>query len=465
MVARPTTIAVAGASGFVGKALLAVLAEKYDVIALTRATDLKPAKPNVTWRRCDLFSLLDAEQALVGADVVIYLVHSMLPASELTQASFEDLDLVVADNVARAAAANGVSHIIYLGGIIPAHEALSSHLRSRQEVEAVLASRGTPLTTLRAGMIVGPDGSSLEMLLRLVEKLPLMACPRWTKTLAEPVALTDVLRAIDQVVLEPQHYGKCYDLCGADQLSYQAMMRTAAKLLGRPLLMIQVPFVTPTLSRLWVSCITSAPKNLVAPLIQSLKHEMTSSKEKRFIWDGEPPLSFETALGDALAIRREQPSRPRAFTLPKEERKRRTAQSVQRIYRPTQQRAREIAELYPRWLQTVMPFALRTTSNNRTTEICLRGVGWPLLRLELSERSSEDRRLFYIRGGLLARPNERGRLEFRESYESNRMIVALHDFEPALPWWLYRFTQAPLHAWIMRRFDRYLQSYNPGADA
>ena len=101
-------IAVAGASGFIGSQLIETLLPNYDVVGLTRYQ--KESTRHLTWRQCDLFSLLQAEHALRGADYAFYLVHSMMPTSHLTQASFEDMDLILADNFARAAAREGGDH-------------------------------------------------------------------------------------------------------------------------------------------------------------------------------------------------------------------------------------------------------------------------------------------------------------------------------------------------------------------
>jgi nucleoside-diphosphate-sugar epimerase len=118
----PTTrarlrVAVAGATGFVGRALVAELSRDCDVVALGRGSHgTHDRGSGVEWRRCDLFSLREVETALAGCDVGVYLVHSMMPSARLTQARFEDLDLVLADNFGRAAARCSVERIVYLAG-------------------------------------------------------------------------------------------------------------------------------------------------------------------------------------------------------------------------------------------------------------------------------------------------------------------------------------------------------------
>src|SRR5690606_15038482 len=172
------------------------------------------------WRACDLYSLLQAEQALAGADYAFYLVHSMMPMASLTQGSFEDIDLILADNFARAASKAGVKQIIYLGGIIPSGTLLSRHLRSRLEVEQTLAAHGVPVTRIRASLIVGARGSSFQIVEKLVKRLPLLLCPRWTRTLTQPIALKDVLEILQYVMGKPEHFHHAYDVGGPSVLSY-----------------------------------------------------------------------------------------------------------------------------------------------------------------------------------------------------------------------------------------------------
>lgn len=171
-------VAVAGASGFVGKALVEDMKDDCRMIALSRSIrESSDADSSVEWRHCDLFSFRTVSKALQGVDCAIYLVHSMMPSAKLTQAGFEDLDLIAADNFARACRDAGVKQIVYLSGLMPEGETLSNHLKSRREVETALRAYGTPLTVLRAGLVVGPGGSSTSMLFQLVHRLPVMVCP------------------------------------------------------------------------------------------------------------------------------------------------------------------------------------------------------------------------------------------------------------------------------------------------
>ncbi len=84
--------------------------------------------------------------------------------------------------------------IVYLGGLGSESDELSSHLRSRREVEGLLGSAGVPVTVLRAGIIVGSGGISWEMTRQLVDHLPAMVTPRWVRTRTQPIAVADVVR-------------------------------------------------------------------------------------------------------------------------------------------------------------------------------------------------------------------------------------------------------------------------------
>ncbi|MFA6002805.1 MAG: NAD(P)H-binding protein, partial [Elusimicrobiota bacterium] len=225
-------VAVAGATGFVGQALVRTLCADHRVVGLSRNPPQAGTGPDVEWRRCDLFSLMQVEKALEGAQQAVYLVHSMMPSARLTQGNFSDMDLICADNFARAAARAGVRHIVYLGGLIPDASELSQHLRSRLEVEAALGSRGVPVTALRAGIVIGPGGSSYKIFKTLVEKVPLLLCPAWADSLTQPVALPDVLELLRYCLAHPARVSCSHDIGSPDVMSYRQLLERTAAILG-----------------------------------------------------------------------------------------------------------------------------------------------------------------------------------------------------------------------------------------
>jgi uncharacterized protein YbjT (DUF2867 family) len=462
---RPTVV-IAGASGFVGLALCAHLSKRFRVVALTRS--LAHADPGLTtagveWRQCDLFSLLETEEALAGADFAIYLVHSMLPSSRLTQATFFDLDLILADNFARAARLHRIKQIVYLGGLIPPVAKLSRHLASRLEVEQALGSGTTAVTALRAGLVVGAGGSSLRILINLVHHLPLMMLPPWVKSRMQPVAIQDVLRAVERVLGDPAYFNNHYDIGGPDVMNYRELLQKTARLLGRRTRMVGLPFFSTWFSKFWVAWITGASPALVGPLVDSLKHDMLARPNPLLAYLNAGAVPFDVALQQSVDAERRF-IRPRLAVQRSQDveamRAAKRVRSVQRLPLPAEISARWVAEEYYRWLpRYVWPFLRCQVDASGRCRFYFVSARVLLLELTYSPaRSTDDRVLFYITGGLLARTqdNKKGRLEFREMLNRTCVLAAIHDFAPTLPWYVYNLTQAVAHLIVMRGFGRHL---------
>lgn len=465
IIVNPKRIVVAGANGFVGRALIPALRQAFPeahIVALTRAQTAATPRPNMHWQRCDLFSLLDCEKALADADVAFYLVHSMLPSAHLDQGSFSDHDLILADNFARAAKKQGLKQIIYLGGLIPQATGLSKHLASRKEVEDTLSNVGIPLTTLRAGLIIGATCSSFTIVRRLAKRLPVLICPVWMRTRCQPIDISDVIASLVYVVGSEQAFGKAFDIGGPSILSYKNILLETARAMGKNPLCLSMPMISPKISRLWVSLVTGAPRNLAYPLIESLQHDMTVQAHQWLRIPERRYLSFSAAVDKALKEHRIEVERkrdqPQAFLLNPFKREQKHVRSVQRLILPNGMRARDVAMLYMHWLPSFLPWLIRVDINNNDCKFFLALTKTNLLHLEYSvERSSAGRQLFYIRGGILAKNIGKGRLEFREVLNGAFILAAVHEFHPIMPWYIYRLTQALLHLLVMRSFGSYLR--------
>ncbi len=446
-------IIVAGASGYIGRALLPKLLEKFpdaQITALSRSKQ-KSDDPRIQWKPCDLFSIHSIEEALPEkADLAFYFVHSMGPTAQLDQGSFADYDLILADNFARALIGLQIKHVIYLGGLIPDSDSLSLHLKSRLEVEKTFASYELPLTVFRAALILGEDGSSFQILLKLAKRLPIMVCPRWTRHFTTPIDVGSVIFAITTSALDPSHLGKVYDLAGCEPLTYIEMMRQTALRLNKKRWLITVPLVSPNISALWVSVITNTSLNLVYPLVQSLQHDMIARKNHLFNpeWSKQ---SYSDLLDKASLKTHSGP----AFFQFRAQRK--TVRSVQRLPLPKGRDAEWIKDQYLRWLPKYLAPFVRVRFAADQILFSLFTKKPVLLDLKYNRsRSSSELQLFNIEKGLLVAKHNQGRLEFRVVLNRQYVIAAIHGFSPSLPWYIYRRTQATLHLWVMRAFSRYL---------
>ncbi len=260
-------VLVAGASGFVGRRLTAALTQAgHEVVAMTRHPDSYHGAGVPVFG--DVHDPATLGPALAGCEAAYYLVHS------LSDADFARKDALAAQAFGQAAAATGVQRIIYLGGLGDEGDELSAHLRSRREVERLLAAGGVPVTVLRAGIIIGSGGVSWELTRQLVEHLPAMITPQWVSTRTQPIAVDDVIRYLAGVLTRPESAGGVYEVGGPEVMRYSDMLRRVAAIKGRPLPIIAVPLLTPRLSALWLTLVTDVNPATGRSLIDSMINEV-----------------------------------------------------------------------------------------------------------------------------------------------------------------------------------------------
>ena len=292
-------VAVAGATGYIGGRLVPhLLAEGHDVVCLARTPSKladRPWSDQVDVVACDVTVAEQVDAALKDCDAAYYLVHSMGDPED-----FAEVDRLAAENFRSAAARNDLRRIIYLGGLGSGGD-LSKHLASRQEVGDVLAGGPTPVTELRAAVVIGSGSVSFEMLRYLTEVLPVMVTPRWVETKCQPIAIRDVLAAL-VAALNDSPGSHVHEIGGPNVVSYKEMMRSYARVAGLPRrLILPVPVLTPRLSSLWIGLVTPLPVGVARPLVDSLRNEVTVSGDpipKRF---GIDPMPLDDAIGRALS--------------------------------------------------------------------------------------------------------------------------------------------------------------------
>jgi uncharacterized protein YbjT (DUF2867 family) len=291
-------VLVAGASGFVGRRLCVALDQTcHDVVAMTRnPSGYRGAGTPV---RGDIQDSAALTSAMAGCQIAYYLVHS------LQEGDFERRDAAGAAAFGEAAARAGLRRIIYLGGLGDDADDLSAHLRSRREVENRLGAGGVPVTVIRAGIIIGHGGISWELTRQLVERLPVMITPRWVATRTQPIAVDDVVRYLTGVLEAPEAAGRVYEVGGPEVLQYSAMLRRVAAIENRPLLIVPVPLLSPSLSSLWLTLVTDIDPATGRALIDSMTNEVIVRDQS--IRDLIPvqPMPYDDAVRVALRERRE----------------------------------------------------------------------------------------------------------------------------------------------------------------
>ena len=289
------TVLVTGATGFIGRRLVPELVERGAVVrAMTRRPEAYDGPGEAVG--ADVHEPETLRAALEGADVAIYLVHS------LDDPDFERKDADAARAFGRAAAEAGVRQIVYMGGLGADDGTLSAHLRSRREVEGLLGEAGVPVTVLRAAIVVGAGGISWELTRQLVKNLPAMVVPRWVTTRTQPIALDDVVRYLAGVVGREEAFGRVFEIGGPDQLTYLEMLQVAAEIInGRKVPIIRVPVLTPRLSSYWLALVTDVDVTTGRNLIDSMGTEVLVTDHA--IQDVVPgaPLTYAAAVRRAVA--------------------------------------------------------------------------------------------------------------------------------------------------------------------
>ncbi len=294
-------IVLTGATGYVGSRLLQELSrEGLRVRCLARRPEeiAAASAPGVEVVKGDVLDPASLGQALTGADVAYYLIHSM-GAGEC----FEQKDRDAAGNFAAAARDAGVRRIIYLGGLGDSSTPLSPHLRSRQEVGEILRASGIPVIEFRASVVIGAGSLSFEMIRALVERLPVMIAPRWVSLDAQPIGIRDLLAYLRAALDLPGQASTIFEIGGADLVSYRGLMREYARQRGLRRLILPVPFLTPWLSSLWLGLVTPLFVRVGRLLIESIRHSTVMRDQSALHEFGIRPIGCREAIAEALASR------------------------------------------------------------------------------------------------------------------------------------------------------------------
>jgi len=461
-------LVVVGTIGSIGNAVCREFAADYDVVAVTHLhTRLAHSDPQlpVAWHYCDVFSRLEVQQALESADRAIYLVHTRVPSARLDQAQCEDMDLLIADNFARAARVCGLRHIVCLRGLLPKDGAGKDPGGYAGEVAKTLQSSGVPVSVIRAGLIATAGSATLNLIGNQVLGTRFVPIPAWALQPKQPIAERDFLRAVRYCLDDPHRFTGSFDIGGPEIMDWRQILQLASERLGtRPRFVTmkhlprriyarwmqkRSPDTYPTAIHFMVrdlacdATVTDNPlQQLLAPNLQAPIEAIQPTIENGEVY------RLEAQRTRTMAIHKQHLLQVSSV------------RSIQRVKLPVGRDARWIAETYFAWLQRfAWPFLRCRVLASGSCQIRLRGLGLTLLKLQFdNETSTDNRRLYFIDGGVLASRgrNSRSRMEFRDVLDGRYTIIAIHDFVPALPWQFYLTTQAALHLVVMRAFRRFI---------
>ncbi len=261
-------ILVAGATGYVGGRLVARLEAMSECVrCLARRPEALAGRvrEGTELVQADLADPETLPPAFDGVDVAFYLVHSLG-----IQHDFESEEERTAQHFAAAAKHAGVRRIIYLGGLCDGDAPPSAHMRSRLRVGEILRASGIETIEFRASIIIGSGSLSFELIRALVQRLPVMITPRWVSVQAQPIAIQDVLAYLVAALDLEAGPHRCYEIGGAQQMSYIGLMQEYGRVVGLRRLYIPVPVLTPWLSSLWLGLVTPVFASIGRKLVESI---------------------------------------------------------------------------------------------------------------------------------------------------------------------------------------------------
>jgi uncharacterized protein YbjT (DUF2867 family) len=262
-------VLLTGATGYVGGRLLPLLESAAQVRCFTRSAGRLTGRVAAGTEvfEGDAFDKASVDAALQGIDTAYYLVHSMGSSGD-----FEQKDRLAAENFAESCSRNQVKRIVYLGGLGNPDKRLSKHLRSRQEIGDILRTSDASVIEFRASIVIGSGSLSFEMIRALVERLPIMICPKWVNVMAQPIAIEDVLFYLLEALNLNERDSYVFEIGGPDRLSYGQIMQEYARQRGLTRVMIPVPFLSPYLSSLWLGLVTPLYARVGRKLVESLRN-------------------------------------------------------------------------------------------------------------------------------------------------------------------------------------------------
>jgi uncharacterized protein YbjT (DUF2867 family) len=287
-------ILVSGASGFAGSLILPLLREEGHELRLYvrnpgKLSDLAGEEVFVG----DLLTAQNLRAALDGVEVAYYLVHSMerpQPGSPLDHRPFTERELLAARRFGEAAAQSGVRRIVYLGGLLPATQP-SRHLASRYLVEQTLLACVPDSVALRSSIVIGERSRSFRLLVRLIERLPLLPLPAWRDHRTQPIDQRDIASVLLKAKEEEVPGGRAYELGGPETVTYARLLELIEEslLVNRVNLPIQLT-ANQLVGRI-AAAVAGEDPELVVPLMEGLGFDLLAA---------DPPAEIERVFSVRL---------------------------------------------------------------------------------------------------------------------------------------------------------------------
>jgi uncharacterized protein YbjT (DUF2867 family) len=292
---------VTGVSGYVGAALVPRLQSAgHEVRGFARSSE-RVAAAGVALDDVvlgDAISGAGLGRALDGVDAAYYLIHSMEGPAD---SGFPDVERRSAERFATAARAAGVKRVVYLGGLVPETGVTSRHLASRLAVERALLEAADEPIALRASIVIGARSRSFRFLVRLIERLPILALPAWRTNRTQPVDGRDVLEFLVRAADAPAELaGRSWDLGGPEVMTYEELIARIAEHMLVDRLSLRLGFSLTPVASVVAAAVADEDPGFITPLMESLESDLLPRHDDAAGAFGVRLHSFDAAVERAL---------------------------------------------------------------------------------------------------------------------------------------------------------------------
>ena len=236
-------VAVTGASGFVGRYLVAELSGRHEVRALVNdrpgsETELPPVHEvaRVDVRRADTL-----RGKLDGVDV---LVHTVAIPTERKQ-RFAEVNVGGVANVVAEARRAGVRRIVHMSALGADPRSPYPYLRTKGEGQAIVTDSGIPHVVLRPSLLFG-KGDDFFPRLAFTLRFPLVPVPGDGQARFQPLHVEDLARVL-AAAIERTDLAGVHEIGGPEMVTFDAMLAETMRGTGkrRPTLHLPVPLMKP----------------------------------------------------------------------------------------------------------------------------------------------------------------------------------------------------------------------------
>ncbi|MBW1980109.1 MAG: complex I NDUFA9 subunit family protein [Deltaproteobacteria bacterium] len=290
---------VTGSTGFVGNHVVKELLDKgHQVRALVRPrSEHKLKRPDdVEIVHGSVESKEELLQGAQGCDAVIHLV-GIIRAFPKKGITFEKLHVEATENVIEACKEAGVSRLLHMSALGAREDGSTEYLRTKFAAEELVRQSGLRYTIFRPSLIFGRGGEAVKMFADMVKKfvVPIIGDGQYR---FKPVSVVTVAQGFVKALELDAAEGQTLEVGGVEEVSFNEIMDTLAKVMGRSIIKVHVP-VLPL--RLATSMLEHAPGYpLTRDQISMLLEGGTCDEKPFYELFGLTPISLEQTLREAL---------------------------------------------------------------------------------------------------------------------------------------------------------------------